>query len=228
MNWTKINEICNVVATATTLLPLYFITKKLRGSLADTILFCYLLFSFILDSLTFYIYKVLDQNSYWLTPFYFINNFIILSCFFQKSSNDTFIEKRLPIFIVIGSLFLIIRILFFKAAIRYDEISWFAIQVYFIIMSLYIIRNQAFTIKRQLSQNSIFLISLGVFIYSFFPLFSGLIQSKLYATSPDYFQISLIILNISNILSYILMARGIYFLTPTAFLKPSQQPRERN
>jgi hypothetical protein len=228
MNWTKINEICNVVATVTTLLPLFFATRNIRFSSANRLIFSYLLISFILDCITFYIYKAFNKNSYWLTPFYFINNFLILSLFFQETSLDNLLKKRLPLFIIIGCLFLISRILFFKAMIKYDEISWFFIQTYFIILCLYIIRDQTITSKKALSRNPLFLIPLGVFIYSFLPLFSGLIQSKLYAASPDYFQISLIILNISNILSYFLMARGIYFLTPTATPKPSQQPQKPN
>lgn len=208
------------------LIPLILLLVLKRKSNLSKILLMYFISSILLDSLTFYFYKFEERNSYFLTPCYFAYHFGLFSLFFYKSLNSQFLKKYVLLGFFLGSILLSFRAYFLGGFNGYDEKSWFGIQIFFISFTLFIFKFEFFRTKKNILNNSNFLISGGLFLVSFFPLLSGLFQKQLYETSVDYFQVSLIIVNFSNIVANLLYARGIYFLTPTATPMPSQRPRE--
>lgn len=205
----------------TTLIPLLFAFKGSRFSLLHQILFFHFSVGFLLDVITFCIYFFYDENSYWLTPFYYANFFGVVSYFLFKSTNIVLLKRALPWIIAVGLVVLFLRVFWFIGLTKYDAQAWFGIQVYFICLHIIIMRKELFKLNITPFRNPFFLISAGFIIGCVFPLISGLLQYKLYETSPDYFQISLIILNLSFVVANLIIGRGIYLLRPTSSPKPS-------
>jgi hypothetical protein len=219
MTWIKTNEILYIVAMASTLVPISMILFKFKNTILHKILFCYFFSSIILDSLTYYFYTFPKIDAYFLTPFYFLYHFGLISFFFYFSN----FKKSLKTFIIsgfiIGTISLIIRSIYIGGFKGYDEKSWFGIQLYFILLALLVFNNEVSKIQKSIFKNSTFLISAGLLLVSLFPLLSGLFQKQIFETSPDFFQFSLMIVNVSNITANLIYAKGIFHLKPTSIPK---------
>ncbi len=209
-------------------LPLFYGIHKWSYSIITKLLIFYFAFGLILDGMTFYIYKFLDQNSYWSAPLYYFNYFVILSCVLYFFLKNHIFSKYLTYLMSLGCLFLMSRLLFFNDINTYDNIAYFSIQSYFVLVCLITFYIQAQKPQIRFFNHPLSLISAGIFLNCLLPLISNLLQYNLYETSPIYFQIALIILNISAIIANIFFFLAFKHLTPTSTPKPSQLPREPN
>lgn len=227
MNWTLINECMNIIAMFTTVIPIKTILPKFSKTKQTKLMAFYLIFGLILDLITFYIYKVLDQNSYWLTPFYYFNFFVVISLIKFHFSNGILFKKILLLAIGIGVVFLTYRV-YSNGLESYDNITWFIIQLYYILLCCFIFYHELKNPKIKPLKNSFFLFASAVFINCFVPLITNLLQHQFYETSPVYFQIALIILNLSTIIANFFFFFAFKHLIPTSTPKPSQLPREPN
>lgn len=228
MNWEKINEYLNLIAMFSAAFPLLYGIRKWYYSTVAKLLIFYFAFGLVLDSMTFYIYKFLDQNSYWSAPLYYFNYFFILSWILYLLLKNHIFSKYLVYLIAAGFTFLSSRLIFFNNINTYDNIAYFSIQLYFVLVCLIIFFIQSQKTKIKIFNSPLTLISAGIFLNCLLPLISNLLQYNLYETSPVYFQIALIILNLSAIVANIFFFFAFKHITPTSTPKPSQLPREPN
>ena len=212
MDWTEVNEISNLLSIFTSFIPFFIAAKGFNISNLHKLLFIYYLADILLNVSTFIIYKFYDYDSYWLDPLYYVNFLGVISLFIYKSTNITILKRGILFLAPLGLLAALYRAFAVVNLKQYDEYSWFCIQAYFVIIHLIVIRKELLNPKILVSKNPLFLISSGFLIACIFPIVSGILQHKLYEMSPDYFQISLIVLNLSFIVSNLIIARGIYFL----------------
>jgi hypothetical protein len=209
MEIVQINETFNLLAILTGLVPVgiaIFFRKK------DNWL-TYLIWLFIivtlLDITTFIVYKFLKQNIQWISPFYMFVIVVLLPIYFYHAIKETYLKKILILFQVIALLALTSKFVFSPNFSKYDQWSWLGIQIYIEILCIF---NLFFVFRnlRSVTNNPHLYVSIGLFFMFFTPMFSSFFQDELYKTSPYYYQISLIILNFSSIISYLIVAVGIY------------------
>ncbi len=220
MSLVTLNEFLNILMMVTSFLLVLFSYSKIKYTKQARFIFMYLLLGVVVDSITFYFYKIKNQNSYWLTPFYFLQFFVLLSFAFRSFLNEYYQKKAMVFLIFLGIFLLICRYFFFDYINNYDNIAWFFIQLYYVVLCLVFFYFQTKFTKSTLYRNSFFIFTLAVFINCLMPLLSNLLQYSLYETSPVYFTYALLIINISGIIANLLIFRAIQFLTPISTPKP--------
>jgi hypothetical protein len=211
INLTQLNEFLNLSATAMGIIPVavYFSKKKLKWA---NYIILFLGISTILDVITFIIYKFYNQDSYWLTPFYIFNNIILISLFTISAIKDNQLSKILKLFSVFSLLFASVWFMFFSDLNNYDRWIWLFTQLIILtILSLFmydLFKNSIISLQK----NSSFFIAVGLSVIFLVPILSSLLQYELNNLSPNFFTYSLLVINISSIISYLIILKGITLL----------------
>lgn len=175
-------------------------------------LFYYFLGLSILDIITFCVYKFLGQDSYYLSPFYLFVSFIPFSIIYYLGLSNTLVKKVIAIVTVFLSLLFLLKFVFFVQWNLYNIENNLVLKIYKIIVCLLAFNFFLKDASKSLLKMPLFLITFGFFIIGVVPIISDFIRERLFETSPEYFQISLMIINITAIIAYYLMGKGLVLL----------------
>ena len=212
INWTLINEITNLIAVAVQLVLVVIAIKFYSAMSWSKYLFYYFLGLSILDIITFYVYKFLGQDSYYLSPFYLFTSYIPFAFLYYFALPNKILKRGIIIVTgVLSSLFLFKLTLLVQWNAHNIENS-FLVKIYKIIVCLIAFNFILKDASKSLVKTPLFMVTMGFFMNSMIPIVSDFIRKHLFETSPEYFQISLMIMNITAIIAYYLMGRGLVLL----------------
>lgn len=175
-------------------------------------LFYYFLGLSILDIITFYVYKFLGQDSYYLSSVYLFTSYLPFAFLYYHALPNKMLKGG--IFIVTGllsSLFLL-KMTFLVQWNEHNIENNFLVKIYKIIVCLIAFNFILKDASKSLVKTPLFMITMGLFINSTIPIVLDFIREYVFETSPEYFQISLMIINITAIVAYYLMGKGLVLL----------------
>ncbi len=232
MNWTKINEISNLTAILLELVAMYVSFLKLESNQWIKILFFNFLIMSILDISVFYCYKFLDINLHWIDPFYIFINILSIPLFIFYSLTNQKARRYVILTQVLLFIFVIVRMIIRNNISSYDQWTWLILQIVMTFLLLYSTYFVFTDTKKVLFKNSLLNVNLAYILMYFMPLLSNFFQYEFFDTSEDYYQISLLILNVTACLALLIIIGGILKLRkktkPTSSPTPSPPLRGQN
>ena len=211
-----LNETLNLIAVFIGIISIFILFPFKKLLIWQYIIIIHFVIISLLDIFTFYVYKVQNQNSFWLTPIYVPNVFLGVGLFCYFANPNGFYKKIFKSQIIILGTLLLIKMLFYTTYIAYDEWVWLLLQIFCIIFCLtylYFLFNYN---KKAIFRNPHSFIVIGFLLAMVTPLFSNFLQFYLLEISKDYFTYSLLILNIAAIIAYLLIIRGLLLSKPSS------------
>ncbi len=212
MNWTKINETANLMVIVLQLVVLYFCFRKMKASKWVIILFINFLVMSILDVCIFYCYKFLDINLHWIDPFYLFINVFCIPLFVYYSLNNPH-AKRYTLWVqILLGIFIIVRMFIRHNFTSYDQWTWLVLQIVLALLLLFNLYFIFTNTRKLLRKNPLLNINFGFFLMYFIPILSNFLQYHLFNTSPSYYQIALLVSNVTGFVALFIIVRGLRML----------------
>ncbi len=209
MNWTQINEEVNLFAVFLGIFPMITALYKYNKNKWVKFIFFFFLAVTFLDVIVFYHYKFLDNTLHWIGPYYVFNVMLFIPLFLYFSNENTVFKRIIVYSQGFLLIIIVIRMLFFTDFTSYDEWTWLSLQINFQILTLTSLFFEFKKTNKPTARNPLVFINVGLLIIFFVPMLSSLLQKKLYEASPDYYQMSLLVLNSSSVLGYTLILKGL-------------------
>lgn len=210
MELTRINEIINLISVFFQLVPIYLGIKNWKKHNSIPYLTLFIVFTFVLDLITFYNYKVLKTDVMWFNNLYILNTSITLIPFFGNILAKN--KKLLNVFYILLIFLLskeVFEYLILGKFLNFNTQCWLWLQIYIVILSILILIENIYRSEIRSKLNiAIAYFSLAFFIAFAFPTIINIFQPFLKLHSKLLFTFSLILVNLLGLVFSVLVSFG--------------------